>query len=110
VRLCRRLIAISFHQNESGRIIDLLNYIESCNARFLDAIPGIFNGGIDESRHGLRFHLYVDMNDEHTGSLNAIALCRKRTGRGFTTEARRKGGSKNAEGRSTSAYLRNMCL
>ena len=70
----RRLgVPIDINQQEPGGIIGLLDDIEARDAGFPDTVAGVFDRGGSEGIDAFRFHLYMNMNDEHPVCL-AVAL------------------------------------
>ena len=63
-RRCVRC-AISLNQHEPRRVVLVLDDIKTGNARLFDALLRIGNRGSDEWLDVLRFHAYVNMDDEH---------------------------------------------
>src|SRR5512135_771588 len=56
---------IDLDQNEAGRIVLLLNHIETGDAGFMHTLTRIFQGGGLESLDLIRFDMDKYMNDEH---------------------------------------------
>ena len=57
--------AIDLDEDEARRVIGLLYDIEPGNAGFLDAVARVFERSRLKGFHALRFHLNVDVNNEH---------------------------------------------
>lgn len=62
-------VAINFNQHEAGRIIGLLNDIESRDTGFLAAFGGVEDRGLLERLDTVRFHVDMNMHDEHGGNM-----------------------------------------
>src|ERR1041385_5489431 len=57
--------AIDLHQNEAGRIIRLLDHVEADDARLLQAVARVFDGGCAEGLDGIRLDVDVYVNNQH---------------------------------------------
>ena len=62
--------AVSFDQDEAGRIIGLLDHVEARDPRLQDAVARVGNRGLVEGLDALRLDVHVDKNDEHCTSLD----------------------------------------
>jgi hypothetical protein len=56
---------VDLHEHESGRVVVLLDDIETGYARFLDAVAGIVQGSLLEIRDAIRSDVNEDVNDQH---------------------------------------------
>jgi hypothetical protein len=58
-------IAVGLNENKAGGILGMLETLEPGDARFLDALARVGEGGLLKGIHGLGFDMNMDMNDEH---------------------------------------------
>ena len=56
-------IAINLHQDESGRVIGLLNHIETGNARLADALAPVGGASFLERFDEFRFDMNMNMDN-----------------------------------------------
>ena len=54
----------------TARIVQLLVKIEARDRRFLDTATGVFESCLPKRVHEFRFHVHIDMSDEHIFSLH----------------------------------------
>ena len=57
--------AVNLHQNKSGWIILLLQYVKSCDTRFLEAFACVGQGYTFEGFDRVRLDVNVDVNNQH---------------------------------------------
>ena len=57
--------AIRFHEHKARRVVLLLNNIETSDAAFTQARPGIFKSRLLEEFHRFRFYMHMNMDDQH---------------------------------------------
>jgi hypothetical protein len=74
--MCRFLVAISIlspsvdlDQHQAGRVILLLDHIETGYTCFPDTVAGILKRGLREGGHTIRLDMNKDVNDVHDSSL-----------------------------------------
>lgn len=58
-------IPINLNQQETRRVVRLLQHVESRNPGFRDAVPCILDAGRSKGTDELRLHVDMDMNDQH---------------------------------------------
>ena len=59
------IISIDFYKNEAGRVILLLDDIETRDARLFDAFAGVGQRETFEIFDTLSLHVNVDVDDKH---------------------------------------------
>lgn len=65
VRIDGGVVPVNFDDDEPRRIINLLDKIESEDARFLDAVSGVFKGCLPEGVQMLGPNVHMHMQDDH---------------------------------------------
>src|SRR5439155_11834523 len=70
-------VAIDFDEHETVRVVRLLDDIKAGNARFLDAVARVLECGLPERLDALRFHMNLDMDDQHDLFFDATDAKRK---------------------------------
>jgi len=72
-------VAVNLKENESVRIVSLLDHVEPQVARFRQRQPGVFQSGRNELGTVLRFDVYVNTDGVHDGILRGRArICRSK--------------------------------
>ena len=61
--------AVNFDEHETRRVVLLLANIETRDAGFLGAVPGIVESGLPEGVDRIGLHANMNVDDEHGGSV-----------------------------------------
>jgi len=70
VRFGCGLVVVGLNEDEPGWIIGPLNHIKPGNARFLNAMPRIFDRRFPKFLHALGPDMNVNVDDEHRRSFD----------------------------------------
>ena len=84
-RLSSGFVVVGLNEDEPGWIIGLLNHIEPGNARFLNAMPRIFDRRLAKFLDTLRPDMDVNVDDEHRGTFDVNGFGSKRKAKLTTT-------------------------